>query len=190
VKADADNPHAPVYARRPVGRLGTCPYWYGVGRLETCPYWYGVGRLETCPYRCGNGREGEGSDAIPPSSPRGGEEGEQGKSEGRRRQPARARLRKTAGGQVRNLPLPVGAGWKPAPTGTGWAGWKPAPTGTAGGQVGNLPLLVREREGRRGGQGEGEGHQACSAAQALKPLNPCVSARRRRMRYRSRIKAR
>jgi len=113
VKADADNPHAPVYARRPVGRLGTCPYWYGVGRLETC-----------------------------------------------------------------------------APTGTGWAGWKPAPTGTAGGQVGNLPLLVREREGRRGGQGEGEGHQACSAAQALKPLNPCVSARRRRMRYRSRIKAR
>ena len=48
VKADADNPHAPVYARRPVGRLGTCPYWYGVGRLETCPYW------------CGNGREGEG----------------------------------------------------------------------------------------------------------------------------------
>jgi len=113
VKADADNPHAPVYARRPVGRLGTCPYWYGVGRLETCPYWYGRG-----------------------------------------------------------------------------AGWKPAPTGTAGGQVGNLPLLVREREGRRGGQGEGEGHQACSAAQALKPLNPCVSARRRRMRYRSRIKAR
>jgi hypothetical protein len=49
---------------------------------------------------------------------------------------------------------------------------------------------VREREGRRGGQGEGEGHQACSAAQALKPLNPCVSAKRRRMRYRSRIKAR
>jgi len=145
VKADADNPHAPVYARRPVGRLGTCPYWYGMGRLETCPYWYGVGRLETCPYwcgvgrletcpyRCGNGREGEGSDAITPSSPRGGEEGEQGKSEGRRRQPARARLRKTAGGQVRNLPLLVRPG----------AGWKPAPTGTAGGQVGNLPLLVR-----------------------------------------------
>jgi len=69
VKADADNPHAPVYARRPVGRLGTCPYWYGVGRLETCPSW------------CGNGREGEGGDAIPPSSPRGGEEGEQGEGE-------------------------------------------------------------------------------------------------------------
>jgi hypothetical protein len=179
VKADADNPHAPVYARRPVGRLGTCPYWYGVGRLETCPYWYGVGRLETCPYRCGNGREGEGGDAIPPSSPRGGEEGEQGESEGRRRQPARARLRKTAGGQVRNLPLLVRGGQ----VGN-------LPLLVRGGQVGNLPLLVREREGRRGGQGEGEGHQACSAAQALKPLNPCVSAKRRRMRYRSRIKAR
>ncbi len=133
------------------------------------------------------------------------------------RQPARARLRKTAGGQVRNLPLLVRGGQVgnlpllvrggqvgnlpllvrpggrletcPYWYGRG-AGWKPAPTGTASGQVGNLPLLVREREGRRGGQGEGEGHQACSAAQALKPLNPCVSAKRRRMRYRSRIKAR
>jgi len=93
--------------------------------------------------------------------------GSRGKVRSQCRQPARARLRKTAGGQVRNLPLLV-----------------------RGGQVGNLPLLVRKREGRRGGQGEGEGHQACSAAQALKPLNPCVSAKRRRMRYRSRIKAR
>ena len=204
MKADADNPHAPVYARRPVGRLGTCPYWYGVGRLETCPYWYGVGRLETCPYwcgvgrletcpyRCGNGREGEGSDAITPSSPRGGEEGEQGKSEGRRRQPARARLRKTAGGQVRNLPLLVRGGQVgnlPLLVRPGGR-LETCPYWYGRGQVGNLPLLVREREGRRGGQGEGEGHQACSAAQALKPLNPCVSARRRRMRYRSRIKAR
>jgi hypothetical protein len=139
-----------------VGRLETCPYWYGVGRLETCPYWYGVGRLETCPYwcgvdrletcpywcgvdrletcppRCGNGREGEGGDAIPPSSPRGGEEGEQGKSEGRRRQPTRARLRKTAGGQVRNLPLLVRGGQ----VGN-------LPLLVRGGQVGNLPLLVR-----------------------------------------------
>jgi len=111
VKADADNPHAPVYARRPVGRLETCPYWCGVGRLETCPYWCGVGRLETCPYRCGVGR-------------------------------------------LETCPYRCGNG----------------------------------REGE--GQGEGEGHQACSAAQALKPLNPCVSAKRRRMRYRSRIKAR
>jgi hypothetical protein len=176
------------------GQVGNLPLLVRPGgRLETCPSWCGVGRLETCPYRCGNGREGEGGDAIPPSSPRGGEEGEQGKSEGRRRQPARARLRKTAGGQVRNLPLLVRPGGRletcPSWYGRG-AGWKPAPPGTAGGQVGNLPLLVREREGRRGGQGEGEGHQACSAAQALKPLNPCVSAKRRRMRYRSRIKAR
>ena len=105
--------------------------------------------------------------------------GSRGKVRSQCRQPARARLRKTAGGQVRNLPLLVRGGQ----VGN-------LPLLVRGGQVGNLPLLVRKREGRRGGQGEGEGHQACSAAQALKPLNPCVSARRRRMRYRSRIKAR
>ena len=110
MKADADNPHAPVYARRPVGRLGTCPYWYGVGRLETCPYWCGVGRLETCPYRCGNGREGEGAMLSPLPLPVEERKGSRGKVRSQCRQPARARLRKTAGGQVRNLPLLVRPG--------------------------------------------------------------------------------
>ena len=63
--------------------------------------------------------------------------GSRGKVRSQCRQPARARLRKTAGGQVRNLPLLVrpggrletcpywygrGAGWKPTPPGAGTGG--------------------------------------------------------------------
>jgi len=95
------------------GQVGNLPLPVRGGQVGNLPL----------PVREREGRRG-GRCYPPRSSPRGGEEGEQGKSEGRRRQPARARLRKTAGGQVRNLPLLVrpGAGWKPAPPGAGTGG--------------------------------------------------------------------
>ncbi len=44
----------------------------------------------------------------------------------------------------------------------------------------HLPLSA-PRGGAEGGQGEGEGRQACAAAQTLTPLQPCSSASRSRI---------
>jgi hypothetical protein len=143
---------------RPVGRLETCPSWCGVGRLETCPSWCGVGRLETCPYRCGNGRGRGGGRCYPPLPlPVEERKGSREKVKADADNPHAPVYARRPVGRLGTCPYwygrgagwkpaPTGtgwAGWKPAPTGTGWAGWKPAPTGTAGGQVGNPPLLVR-----------------------------------------------
>ena len=124
MKADADNPHAPVYARRPVGRL------------ETCPYWCGVGRLETCPYRCGNGREGEGGDAIPLPLPVEERKGSREKVKADADNPhAPVYARRPVGrlgtcpywygvGRLETCPYWYGrgAGWRPAPPGAGTGG--------------------------------------------------------------------
>jgi len=121
------------------GQVGNLPLLVRGGQVGNLPLLVRGGQVGNLPLLVREREGRRGGDAIPPSSPRGGEEGEQGKSEGRRRQPARARLRKTAGGQVRNLPLLVRGGQ----VGN-------LPLLVRGGQVGNLPLPVREREGRRG----------------------------------------
>jgi len=138
------------------GQVGNLPLLVRGGQVGNLPLLVRGGQVGNLPLpvREREGRRGER--CYPPrSSPRGGEEGEQGKSEGRRRQPARARLRKTAGGQVGNLPLLVRGGQVgnlPLLVRGGQVG--NLPLLVRGGQVGNLPLLVREREGRRGGRGK------------------------------------